>query len=108
MLCIRSEGTLTHEFGFIRFNNDEFDENTRLAQYIHLALKTEPATVVKFLRDAWHLHKPDLIISVAGGAKKCDLSVRLRKSFQLGLVSAAATTSKSFENTLADDPFFGI
>jgi hypothetical protein len=41
------------------------------------------------------LPTPDLIISITGGAKRFELPARLRKAFHLGLVSAAATTSKS-------------
>jgi transient receptor potential cation channel subfamily M protein 2 len=46
------------------------------------------------MREAWRLPTPDLIISVTGGAKHFELQGRLRKTFQLGLVSVAATTSK--------------
>ncbi|CAF5150377.1 unnamed protein product, partial [Rotaria sp. Silwood1] len=85
-------GTLTRQYGFIKFNENELDETTRVAQYIHLALATDAETVVKFMKDAWHLRTPDLIISIAGSTQHFDLSARLKKSFQLGLVSAAATT----------------
>jgi hypothetical protein len=77
------------------FSQSQPDKATRSSQYIRLALKTDPETVVRFLREGWGLPTPDLIISVTGGGKHCDLSARLRKVFQLGLVSAAATTSKS-------------
>ncbi|CAF4941330.1 unnamed protein product, partial [Rotaria sp. Silwood1] len=86
-------GTLTRQYGFIKFNENELDETTRVAQYIHLALATDAETVVKFMKDAWHLRTPDLIISIAGSTQHFDLSARLKKSFQLGLVSAAATTN---------------
>jgi len=59
-----------------------------------LALKTDGKTVVKFMKDAWRLPTPDLIISITGGAKYADISARLKKAFQMGLVSAATTTSK--------------
>ncbi|CAF1451499.1 unnamed protein product [Rotaria sordida] len=86
-------GTLTRQYGFMKFNDDELDETTRLSQYIRLALVTDAETVVKFMKDAWCLRTPDLIISIAGGATRFDLSARLKKAFQLGLVSAAATTN---------------
>lgn len=47
------------------------------------------------MREAWKLQTPDLIISITGGAKHFELPARLRKAFQLGIVSVAATTSKS-------------
>ena len=96
MLFVLSDDSVTRQYGFLQFNDDEFDENTRPSQYIRLALKTDAETVVEFIKTAWHLRTPDLIISITGGAKRCDLSARLRKSFQVGLVSAAATTSKSY------------
>ena len=91
-----SENSITEQYGFIQFNENEFDETFRPCQYIHLALHTNAETVVRFMKEAWHLPTPDLIISITGGAKHSDLSARLRKTFQIGLVSAAATTSKIF------------
>ncbi len=93
-----SDDTVTKQFGFLKFNEDEVDENTRPSQYIRLALQTDAEAVVKFMKEAWRLGKPDLIISITGGAKYCDLSARLRKAFQVGLVAAAATTSKIIRN----------
>ena len=108
LFSIRSEDALTHQYGFVQFNDNELDENTRLSQYVHLALKTDAQTVVKFMREAWQLKAPDLIISIAGGAKHFDLSARLRKAFQLGLVSAAATTSKPFRWHLFSRELFSV
>jgi len=93
-----SDNTVTRQYGFIQFNDNELDETFRPCQYIHLALHTDAETVIKFMREAWHLPTPDLIISITGGAKYSDLSARLRKAFQIGLVSAAATTSKIYSN----------
>jgi len=77
----------------VKFTDEDLDETTRLSQYIRLALKTNPGTVVKFMKEAWGLRTPDLIISITGGAKYSELSARLRKAFQVGVVSAAAATS---------------
>lgn len=68
---------------------------TRLSQYIRLALETNAKTVVEFMHRGWRLPTPDLIISVTGGGKQCNMSTHLRKTFQRGLVAAAATTSKN-------------
>ncbi|CAF4208823.1 unnamed protein product [Rotaria sordida] len=70
-----------------------YDTTTRLSQYIRLSLNTNAAAVVKFMQKGWLLPKPDLIISVTGGAKNFDMSTRLRKIFQSGLISAAITTN---------------
>jgi transient receptor potential cation channel subfamily M protein 2 len=47
------------------------------------------------MQRGWRLPTPDLIISVTGGGKQCNMSTHLRKAFQRGLVAAAATTSKT-------------
>jgi hypothetical protein len=88
------ENSLTKHYGFLKFDDNEPDKNTRPSQFIRLALKTEPDKIVQFMREGWRLPTPDLIISITGGAKRFELPARLRKAFQLGLVSAAATTSK--------------
>jgi transient receptor potential cation channel subfamily M protein 8 len=85
---------VTQQYGFLKFDEHEVDSNTRLSQYIRLALQTDAEKVVEFMQKGWGLATPDLIISVTGGAKHCDMSARLRKIFQRGLVAAAVTTSK--------------
>ena len=87
-------GQLTQQFGYMKFDHHELTSDTRLSQYIRLSLDTSAETVVRFMRDGWCLTTPDLIISVTGGAKSFDMSTRLRKIFQRGLVAAAVTTSK--------------
>jgi transient receptor potential cation channel subfamily M protein 8 len=78
----------------MKFDENEVDSTSRLSQYIRLALNTNAETIVKFMQLGWRLPTPDLIISVTGGAKHCEMSARLRKIFQRGLVAAAVTTSK--------------
>ena len=85
---------ITKEYGYLKFDEDALDQSTRLSQYIRLALHTDPKKVVEFLQQGWCLPKPELVISVIGGGKRCKMSVHLRKTFQRGLVAAAATTSK--------------
>ncbi len=78
------------------FDEHGTDISARLPQYIRLSLDTRAETVVRFMREGWSLPRPDLIISVTGGAKNFHMSTRLRKIFQRGLVAAAITTSKQF------------
>jgi hypothetical protein len=80
----------------VTFDDDPLDSTARLSFYIRLALQTDAKTVVQLMRSAWNLPSPDLIISITGGARFCDLSPGLRKIFQQGLVEAAVTTSKFF------------
>jgi len=89
-----SPNELTQQFGLMKFDENELDSNSRLSQYIRLRLDTTADKVVQFMKDGWNLPTPDLIISVTGGAKNFDMSARLRKIFQRGLVGAAITTSK--------------
>ena len=84
---------MTNQFGYIKFGRSDIDSTTRLSQYIRLALQTDATTVVQFMNDAWQLPTPNLIISVTGGGKRCHMPAHLRKTFQRGLVAAAATTS---------------
>ena len=87
--------SLTDHFGYVKFGDREFKSNIRLSQYLRLALKSDSRKVVEFLRSGWCLSKPDLILSVTGGGQRCRMSTHLRKTFQRGLVAAAATTSNS-------------
>ena len=91
--------TETSQYGFLKFDDNEPDKTTRLSQFIRLALTTDSSVLVRFMKEAWALPIPDLIISITGGAKHFELPARLRKTFQLGIVSVAATTS-IFPNVL--------
>lgn len=80
----------------MRFPENGTDLSARLPQYIRLSLETKAETIVRFMTEGWGLPRPDLIISVTGGAKNFHMSTRLRKIFQRGLVAAAITTSNRF------------
>lgn len=41
---------------------------------------------------SWGLNRPQLILSVTGGAQKFTLPYRMKKAFKRGLVKAAAST----------------
>ena len=42
--------------------------------------------------EAWGLQRPQLILSVTGGAQKFTLPYRMKKAFKRGLVKAAVST----------------
>ncbi|CAF1027358.1 unnamed protein product [Adineta ricciae] len=84
---------ITKQYGYIRFDHNELDSTIRLSQYIRLALHTDATKVVELMQKGWRLPTPNLIISVTGGGRQCHISTHLRKTFQRGLVAAAATTS---------------
>lgn len=89
---------MTEQYGYLKFDDNDVDSTQRLSQYIRLALHTNARTVVEFMQHAWRLPVPDLIISITGGGKQCHMSTHLRKTFQRGLVAAAATTSRNSMN----------
>ncbi|CAF0941798.1 unnamed protein product [Adineta steineri] len=84
---------ITKQYGYLKFDENELDSTTYPAQYIRLALQTNPTAVVEFMQYGWRLPKPNLIISVVGGGNQCNMSAHLRKTFQRGLAVAAATTN---------------
>lgn len=90
----------------MKFDEDNLNTNTRLSQYIRLALHTNPRIVVEFLQQGWRLPPPGLIISVTGGGKQCKMSIHLRKTFQRGIVAAAATTSKRTKTFLLGEHIY--
>ncbi len=62
-----------------------------------LSPTTPAAQLVDFMRKAWKIPLPELIISVTGGARLFKLTnPQLRSTFQKGLVSAAINTSKYY------------
>ena len=92
MFALRRE--LTTHYGYLKFDDNVLDSTTRLSQYMRLALQTSAETAVEFMRSGWQLPTPDLIISVTGGGRQCKISAHLQKTFQRGLVAAAAATSE--------------
>jgi hypothetical protein len=59
-----------------------------------VSYKTDISTMISLLtaRKKWNMKKPELIISVTGGAK-LNLKAKLEETFCKGLVKAATTTS---------------
>lgn len=45
-----------------------------------------------YSEEGWNLPKPQLILSVTGGAQNFTISNRMKKAFKRGLIKAAATT----------------
>ncbi len=80
----------------MKFDHDEVDVNSHLSSYIRLGLNTSSDKIVRLIKDGWNLSSPNLIISIAGGAKCFQMSPKLTKTFQQGLIEAAVTTSLFF------------
>ena len=45
-----------------------------------------------YSKNGWNLSRPQLILSVTGGAKKFTMPHRMRKAFKRGLIKAASST----------------
>jgi transient receptor potential cation channel subfamily M protein 3 len=81
----------TDAFGTIDFHDGPHPNK---AQYIRLAHDSSSERIVQLLTRGWGLELPKLIISVHGGKANFDLSPRLKKIVQTGLLRAAKTTGK--------------
>ena len=58
------------------------------AQWIALCDSTPPASLVRFVEKYWGLQRPEVLISVTGGAQGLELSPVLRRIFDTGLAKA--------------------
>ncbi|XP_037380756.1 transient receptor potential cation channel subfamily M member 2 isoform X1 [Talpa occidentalis] len=61
-------------------------------KYIRAAWDTPPRLLYELMTQRWGLKEPNLLISVAGGAKNFHMKPRLKSVFQRGLVKVAQTT----------------
>jgi len=50
------------------------------------------SAMLDLLMDVWGLDKPNLLISVTGGAKNFNMNKRLKDTFRRGLMKTALTT----------------
>jgi len=60
-----------------------------------VSYETDIKAIIHLLtdKDKWNIKKPELIISVTGGANDLDISHKLKETFCKGLLKAAITTS---------------
>jgi transient receptor potential cation channel subfamily M protein 2 len=50
--------------------------------------------MLDLMMQVWGLDKPNLLISVTGGAKNFQMNKRLKETFRRGLMKTALTTGK--------------
>ncbi|RDD39507.1 Transient receptor potential cation channel subfamily M member 2 [Trichoplax sp. H2] len=62
------------------------------AKFIRVKDDTDPTMILRLLQDYWGLRKPNLVISVTGGAQKFKLVPKIREVFRRGLMKAAQST----------------
>ncbi|ODN05967.1 Transient receptor potential cation channel trpm [Orchesella cincta] len=80
------------------FNTDAygtvlFEQEHRKAHYVRLSYDTNPELVLQLMTYVWNVEPPKLIISVRGGSTNFEMSTRLGKIFQTGLIKAAKSTN---------------
>ena len=63
-------------------------------KYIRVQNKTAPIDMIQYMysEKGWNLPRPQLILSVTGGAKKFTIQNRTKNAFKRGLIKAAKST----------------
>ena len=86
--CTRTEPT--DAYGVLNFPGS----HCKKAEYIRVQNETNPSDMIEYLyhKQSWKLEKPQLILSVTGGAQKFNIPQRMKKAFKRGLVKAAVST----------------
>ena len=54
-------------------------------QFIQISNESSPENVFKLMTEKWKVDKPQILISVTGGAKSCNLKPKLKDMFVNGL-----------------------
>ena len=63
-------------------------------QFVRVDHNTDMSTMLELMMYHWDLDKPNLLISVTGGAKNFSMKPRLKEVFRRGLMKAAESTGK--------------
>ena len=80
-----------------------FDGVTEPAHWINVAPSTAVPRLTRFMDHYWQMPKPEVLITVTGGAQDFQLSSQLQVAFDRGLVSAAQS-AKAWIFTAGLDP----
>ncbi|XP_064643438.1 transient receptor potential cation channel subfamily M member-like 2 isoform X2 [Lineus longissimus] len=86
--AVDAKSSLTDAFGEIEF----MGFGQKIGKYVRVSQDTSTDTMLKLLIDKWGLEKPNLVISVTGGAKAFQMTPRLKEVFKRGLMKAAKST----------------
>ncbi|XP_052803076.1 transient receptor potential cation channel subfamily M member 2-like [Mya arenaria] len=70
---------MTNAFGEIEFGGN-------VARYVRVDVDTNMSDMLEFMMKVWGLDKPQLLVSVTGGAKSFNMGKRLRDTFRHGLM----------------------
>lgn len=83
-----TKATRTNAFGTVEFLG--FGENER--NYVRVDVNTKMKDMMELMMDVWGLEKPNLLISVTGGAKNFTMKQKLKEEFRRGLMKVARST----------------
>ncbi|XP_011433265.3 transient receptor potential cation channel subfamily M member-like 2 isoform X3 [Magallana gigas] len=83
-----TKATRTNAFGTVEFLG--FGENER--NYVRVDVDTKMKDMMELMMDVWGLEKPNLLISVTGGAKNFTMKQKLKEEFRRGLMKVARST----------------
>ncbi|XP_052253944.1 transient receptor potential cation channel subfamily M member-like 2 isoform X2 [Dreissena polymorpha] len=83
-----SKQKMTNAFGEIEF----VGYGGNIGKYIRVDVDTKMNHMLELMMNVWGLDKPNLLISVTGGAKNFQMNKRLRDTFRRGLMKTALTT----------------
>uniref|UniRef100_A0A3B3VMV6 Transient receptor potential cation channel, subfamily M, member 2 n=1 Tax=Poecilia latipinna TaxID=48699 RepID=A0A3B3VMV6_9TELE len=78
----------TDAFGDVSFGGSW----QKTGKYVRVFTDTKPEVLYELLTTQWELPRPNLLISVTGGAKNFYLKSNLKKAFHRGLIKVAQTT----------------
>ncbi|XP_041372305.1 transient receptor potential cation channel subfamily M member-like 2 [Gigantopelta aegis] len=78
----------TDAFGEIEFSG--FGD--KVSKYCRVDVDSDTETIVELMVNKWRLVKPNLLISVTGGASTFHLKTKLKDAFKRGLMKAALST----------------
>ncbi|XP_019640471.1 PREDICTED: transient receptor potential cation channel subfamily M member 2-like [Branchiostoma belcheri] len=85
----RGDGKIK-SYGEIYFSG--FGNLTQTSPFVKVTPDVDPAVLWDLMMKHWHLKKPSLIVSVAGGAQKFFLKNRLKDAFIRSLMKASQST----------------
>lgn len=63
-----------------------------ILQYVRVDTDTDMKTMLQLMMEVWSMKRPNLLISVTGGAKNFVMRARLKEAFRRGLMKAALST----------------
>ncbi|XP_025081227.1 transient receptor potential cation channel subfamily M member 2-like isoform X2 [Pomacea canaliculata] len=78
----------TNAYGEIEF----VGHGDKVAKYVRVDTDTDMKTMLQLMMEVWSMKRPNLLISVTGGAKNFVMRARLKEAFRRGLMKAALST----------------